>query len=150
VKRKGEPEYETTFSVEDAKQAGLWGKPGPWTQYRKRMQQMRARGFALRDKFAHLLMGLISAEEAGDYHDKQPMNVVPHAPKPVDTQSLVEEDICSPDTFLRLMELCEQKGVTEETVKAWKAKAKITELEQLKESQAQKLIDMLEKTDVSV
>jgi len=39
------------FSVADAKKAGLWGKSGPWTQYPKRMLQLRARGFALRDAF---------------------------------------------------------------------------------------------------
>lgn len=55
-----------SFSVEDAKKAGLWGKSGPWQQYPKRMLQMRARGFALRDAFPDVLRGLISAEEAAD------------------------------------------------------------------------------------
>lgn len=54
------------FSVSDAKKAGLWGKAGPWQQYPKRMLQMRARGFALRDAFPDVLRGLISAEEAAD------------------------------------------------------------------------------------
>lgn len=55
------------FSVEDAKKAGLWGKKGPWTQYPKRMLQMRARGFALRDGFADVLKGLQIVEEVRDY-----------------------------------------------------------------------------------
>lgn len=71
-----------SFSVADAKQAGLWkdtpkttkqGKngsyqvdSGPWYSYPKRMLQMRARGFALRDAFPDVLGGLISAEEAQD------------------------------------------------------------------------------------
>ncbi len=55
------------ISKEDAKKAGLWGKAGPWSQYPKRMLQMRARSFALRDKFADALSGLIMAEEAQDY-----------------------------------------------------------------------------------
>ena len=55
------------FSVADAKKAGLWGKAGPWTQYPKRMLQLRARGFALRDAFPDVLKGLITAEEAQDY-----------------------------------------------------------------------------------
>jgi hypothetical protein len=55
------------FSVEDAKRAGLWNKPGPWQAYPKRMMQMRARGFALRDAFPDVLKGLITAEEAQDY-----------------------------------------------------------------------------------
>jgi hypothetical protein len=59
------------FGVADAKKAGLWGKSGPWTQYPKRMLQMRARGFALRDAFPDVLKGLVTAEEAQDYptHD---------------------------------------------------------------------------------
>jgi hypothetical protein len=55
-----------SFSVEDAKKAGLWGKSGPWQQYPKRMLQMRARGFAVRDAFPDELRGLITAEEAAD------------------------------------------------------------------------------------
>lgn len=55
-----------SFSVADAKKAGLWGKSGPWQQYPKRMLQMRARGFALRDAFPDVLRGLITAEEAAD------------------------------------------------------------------------------------
>ena len=55
------------FSVADAKKAGLWGKQGPWTQYPKRMLQLRARGFALRDAFPDVLKGLVTAEEAQDY-----------------------------------------------------------------------------------
>jgi len=55
------------FSVADAKKAGLWGKSGPWTQYPKRMLQLRARGFALRDAFPDVLKGLVTAEEAQDY-----------------------------------------------------------------------------------
>jgi len=71
-----------SFSVEDAKRASLWkdgpkttktGKngtyqvdSGPWWSYPKRMLQMRARGFALRDAFPDVLRGLISAEEARD------------------------------------------------------------------------------------
>ena len=67
VKRKNQTEHTVSFSIEDAKKAGLWGKTGPWTQYPKRMMQMRARGFALRDKFADALGGLITVEEAQDY-----------------------------------------------------------------------------------
>ncbi len=63
------------FSVADAKKAGLWGKQGPWTQYPKRMLQLRARGFALRDAFPDVLKGLVTAEEAQDY-PTQPEPVV--------------------------------------------------------------------------
>ena len=67
AKRRNGHETMVSFSVEDAKQAGLWGKAGPWKSYPKRMLQMRARGFALRDAFPDVLKGLITAEEAQDY-----------------------------------------------------------------------------------
>lgn len=66
VKRRNEPEFQQTFDEKDARQAGLWGKQGPWTLYSKRMLQMRARGFALRDAFPDLLRGIITGEEAED------------------------------------------------------------------------------------
>ena len=66
VKRRNEPEQVRTFSMADAKAAGLIGKQGPWTQYPKRMRQMRARAFALRDVFPDVLRGLPVAEEVMD------------------------------------------------------------------------------------
>lgn len=69
AKRKNRTEVISKYSVEDAKRAGLWNKQGPWTQYPKRMLQMRARGFALRDAFPDVLKGLITVEEAQDYPD---------------------------------------------------------------------------------
>ena len=66
VKRRGEPEQERSFSTADAKAAGLLGKQGPWTQYRKRMMQMRARSWALRDVFPDVLRGMPIAEEVMD------------------------------------------------------------------------------------
>ena len=64
-----------TFSVGMAKKANLWGKHGPWTQYPDRMLQNRARSFALRDAFADVLRGVISAEEARDIPDDEPRDV---------------------------------------------------------------------------
>jgi hypothetical protein len=74
AKRRGYPKPTTVqFSVADAKKAGLWGKSGPWTQYPKRMLQLRARGFALRDAFPDVLKGLVTAEEAQDYQPPEPV-----------------------------------------------------------------------------
>ena len=68
AKRRGYPKPTVVrFTVGDAKKAGLWGKSGPWTQYPRRMLQLRARGFALRDAFPDVLKGLVTAEEAQDY-----------------------------------------------------------------------------------
>jgi len=68
AKRRGyEKPTVATFTVADAKKAGLWGKTGPWSAYPRRMLQLRARGFALRDAFPDVLKGLVTAEEAQDY-----------------------------------------------------------------------------------
>lgn len=86
--RKGRKPVTARFSVEDAKRAGLWGKQGPWTQYPKRMLQMRARGFALRDAFPDALKGLITVEEAQDFPDeakpRPPKDVTPLPANPLD------------------------------------------------------------------
>lgn len=68
MKRKGrKTPIVKTFSMDDAKKAGLAGKAGPWTQYPARMRQMRARLFAIRDGFADVLRGLHIVEEVRDY-----------------------------------------------------------------------------------
>lgn len=66
VKRRGEDEQVRTFSIADAQAAGLSNKQGPWSQYPKRMRQMRARAFALRDVFPDVLRGMPVAEEVMD------------------------------------------------------------------------------------
>lgn len=95
AKRRGYPDANVTkFSVADAKKAGLWGKAGPWTQYSKRMLQLRARGFALRDAFPDVLKGLVTAEEAQDYTHvepaRQPVQVRPKFDAP--TQVALGDD----------------------------------------------------------
>jgi hypothetical protein len=101
--RKGRKPVTVKFSVEDAKRAGLWGKQGPWSAYPKRMMQMRARGFALRDAFPDVLKGMITAEEAQDYPDDakpvpmakpaNPLDLV--APKMVQIEEpqIIEEEV---------------------------------------------------------
>jgi hypothetical protein len=65
VKRRGHELHTVKFSVADAKKADLWSKD-IWKKYPDRMLQMRARGWALRDKFADAFRGLSIAEEAMD------------------------------------------------------------------------------------
>ena len=65
-----------TFSMADAKKAGLIGKSGPWSSYPSRMLQVRARAFCFRDGFADCLRGLAIREEVEDY------SVVPSPPTP--------------------------------------------------------------------
>ena len=80
VKRNGCEAQESSFSVADAKKAGLWGKQGPWSQYPARMLRFRARSFALRDNFGDALRGIRSTEEVMDMADV--INVETVEPKP--------------------------------------------------------------------
>jgi hypothetical protein len=78
TKRAGYPKPTVrTFSMTDAKQAGLAGKEGPWKNYPKRMRQMRARAFNLRDAFADVLRGLAVREEVEDY--QEPIDITAEA-----------------------------------------------------------------------
>lgn len=93
VKRKGMVSPVTrTFSMADAKRAGLAGKQGPWSQYPKRMLQMRARSFALRDAFPDYLLGM-SAEEARDV-----------GVGPDNARDVTPSDITPPESRLAAME----------------------------------------------
>jgi len=76
VKRRGRSPVRRTFSMADAKRAGLTTKQGPWTQYPARMLQLRARGFALRDAFPDALRGIVTREEAHDTPDPKPLEKV--------------------------------------------------------------------------
>lgn len=77
-------EFHGSFSLEDAKQAGLLGKQGPWTQYTKRMQQWRALGFAGRDAYADRLRGIWLDVEAQDLPPER--DITPQPEKRADSR----------------------------------------------------------------
>lgn len=79
VHRQGTSPVRRTFSVREAKTANLWKKRGPWSDYPRRMLQMRARGFALRDAFADVLGGLVDFAEANDYVPFEPGEIKPRS-----------------------------------------------------------------------
>lgn len=116
VKRRGEPEQERSFSTADAKAAGLLGKQGPWTQYRKRMMQMRARSWALRDVFPDVLRGMPIAEEVMDMEKE--INPAParrqtgkQAAEAAKQQSDAEVDAAArADLVARLEKIAEEEG----------------------------------------
>lgn len=67
IKRRGmETPVVRTFSVADAKQAGLWSKPGPWQQYPDVMLGHRARGFCISAAAPEAKGGFDIAEEVMD------------------------------------------------------------------------------------
>jgi hypothetical protein len=63
VKRRGSVPISRSFTLEDAKRAKLINKEGSWQTYPKRMMQLRARAFALRDEFTDVLRGMPIGEE---------------------------------------------------------------------------------------
>ena len=72
VKRRSYPEEAVrSFTIVDAKKAGLWGR-NTWAAYPARMLQLRARGFALRDTFSDALSGVSLAEEVRDTQATSP------------------------------------------------------------------------------
>jgi len=121
--RKGKAPVEARFSVQDAKDAGLWSKPGPWKQYPKRMLQMRSRGFALRDAFPDVLRGLITAEEAGDIPQDDFRSSV-SAQKPTDVtpkrQQIQEErPVDYVEFFTNRLKACADTGCVLALEKKW-------------------------------
>lgn len=114
AKRKNRSEVVCKYSVEDAKRAGLWNKSGPWTQYPKRMLQMRARGFALRDAFPDVLKGLITVEEAQDYPETEEKDITP---KPVMSNNPLDAIAISEPEVLELpAEGCSENTTVEQAM----------------------------------
>lgn len=110
VWRKGGPRHSQSFSRADAEKAGLWGKSGnngqptPWITYPKRMLQLRARGFALRNQFADALAGLITREEADDMPPE--INITP-------------DPVCTEEQVADIVDLLIKSGVDREKFLAW-------------------------------
>jgi hypothetical protein len=88
---------EYSFTVADAKTAGLWGKTGPWKQYPKRMLALRARAFALRNGFADVLKGLGVREEVADYITPNAEHAATQqTPQSIEQQLLQQSEVSSP------------------------------------------------------
>ena len=87
IVRSGRPPVERTFTVEDAKTAGLWGKEGPWKTYPHRQMAWRAFWFAARDAAADLLRGMGGFEEALDAPTERHMGPVDEV-KPTEKPAL--------------------------------------------------------------
>lgn len=139
AKRKGDSSsYSETFTVADAKTAGLWGKPGPWTQYPARMLKFRARGFLLRDAFGDVLKGMRTYEEVRDYIDvdaeiideskpKQKLfKAKPEPQKPAAEEYPKVEEAEAPKSdksvFDELAERLEAEGLTQAQLISWARK----------------------------
>lgn len=112
VKRTGMKELEVTFSMEDAKKAGLLGKPGPWQQYTGRMLQLRARSWALRDCFPDVLKGIQVREEVDDYHVKRTIQM-PQEKLVVTAEAVAEaEPLVIPKTIEERLQIAKNAYAT--------------------------------------
>ena len=92
IKRKGQPSpLARTFSKDDALKAGLWDR-NTWKNYPKRMAQLRARAFALRDGFADVIKGFAIAEEQQDGGlDATTSDALPPPPAPIEAPKAIPD-----------------------------------------------------------
>jgi len=141
VKRRGQEVHESRFSVADAKRAGLWddrariprrdgggdmANPAPWHCYPKRMLMFRARGFALRDKFADALRGMRTVEELQDYPPQTiegSFSGSPFAEEDRQQQSAGESS--SGSSGEQGTEPAEPESVKQEFASSWHSEAKV-------------------------
>lgn len=150
IKRKGRTKVTATFSIEDAKRARLYGKQGPWTTYPKRMLQMRARAFAIRDSFADALQGFSVREEVEDMEEEIINPEVTKAPDLEAPKSridfikdTIEADEKDDDSTVQndLISLVALHDIDIEVYGKWTEKAGVSSLLELSDEQALKCIE---------
>lgn len=89
TQRVGSAVQSFTFTIEDAKNAGLLEQNGGmWKKYPQRMLSARAKAFLARDVYPELLMGLYDPDELGEI----PNNTAP----PVHVEATVVESFHAP------------------------------------------------------
>ncbi|PYK18115.1 MAG: hypothetical protein DME55_07805 [Verrucomicrobia bacterium] len=97
LQRRGREAQGYSFSVKEAKAAGIYDRSPTWRNYPRRMVYYRALGFGLRDEFADILKGTKTVEELMDYptetdaprgrRTKVVQSVEPEKPVPVAQQN---------------------------------------------------------------
>lgn len=101
AKRKGDPHVKkASYSMTDAMMAGIDSKFN-WKKHPKRMLQMRARAYCLRDAFPDVLKGLGVVEEMQD-HDDTPPPVTQYdlpSPETAHMQALQEAEAAKEDAM---------------------------------------------------
>lgn len=122
LKRKGGNESFYRFTVRDAKRAGLWGKPGPWSQYPQRQLMFRARQFHLRDQFPDVLKGVKTVDELRDYPEQieQPKAIL-DVPKVIAEVSTPAATLPGAGVDIRkeFMDAAKAKGHTIGSIETW-------------------------------
>lgn len=114
TQRKGDPDtISATYTMDDAVQAGIHTKFN-WKKHPKRMLQMRARAYCLRDAYPDLLKGLGVVEEHQDHEDTPPPVTSYNIPEPEPQKSL---DIPAP-TLKEVEHAMMQSDTMEQLLKA--------------------------------
>ncbi|MCM1513314.1 MAG: recombinase RecT [Oxalobacter formigenes] len=135
IKRKGEEPVARSFTVADAKKAGLLNKQGPWTNYPKRMMQMRARAFALRDVFPDVLRGVGIAEEVRDIPPEKNMGQADVVAEATTKTEALKNRIAArkqdaTDTLMQVLDAISKAGTLDELKKAAEIAARLTDPEE--------------------
>lgn len=116
--RRDDPDYEFTVTWDEAKarQAGLWGQRGPWTQYPAQMLRSRAITEVCRQGASDALAGSVyTPEELGD--SDTPISSPPAAERPAPTSP--KPDTAKDRSRALLMKHVEEHGGTAADV--WQA-----------------------------
>ncbi len=109
TKRKGESEpVRAQYSMGDAMLAGIDSRRN-WKKHPKRMLQMRARAYCLRDAYADVLKGLAAADEMYDHED---------TPRPIRDFDLGDEPKTEKQKLLAEAQEVFGEGVTEITLES--------------------------------
>jgi len=137
IKMKDKPEHTVLFSWKDAQKAGLTERNKVYQQYPKRMLTMRARGFAIRDRCAHHLMGLITREEAEDYPAGKTFD---HQPACVPQ----EHELLSSEQEREIVNYMLEISISEERKKKMLDHYKVDGISSLSAKQAEQVIKILE------
>lgn len=151
LKVKGEEPALRWFSEKNAIKAKLWGKVGPWTTFPERMLQMRARSFALRDKFADVLNGLVTVEEANDYIDIQAIQepeVDKETGEIITAQDSLPPSMVDTGMVEEMTNLISHLQLTDEKISVWLKKMGVEYINDLTFEQAERMLEYLKKMAV--
>lgn len=108
MKRRNENGTESitsTFTIEDAKRAGLFPKKDNWRMYPQRMLKARAISYAVNDLFPDIVFGMLSSEEAQDIDrpEKTMYEIIESEAEAVPEGETIDQPKPTNDEFAELM-----------------------------------------------
>lgn len=128
--RDGDPEsISSTYAWADAVQAGIDNKFN-WKKHPKRMLQMRARAYCLRDAYPDLLKGLGVVEERQDFEDTPPPITQYELPKAEGGEQPESRPVIDVFTLAQVEHAMKQSDSMEALLKAGEMAKQLNEQEQ--------------------